>query len=200
MGNTKDSFGKPVFDDVYSFPQDSQDAVDFAFDFAFVRGGTSAERQVLEAGKRRPGMLFSESDTGDLYRVDSDNGWVQLVSAERAFSVITPGSSLWRFDWPGFLPGAVSREGDRVFMQGILSNGQTLSVAANTEYKVGTIPLALAPAAAVYYPTYAAGNGMAMVSVRANGDVYLQTLFSGGPYASGTFTVWLDGFTWPAKV
>lgn len=81
MGNAKNAFGKPVFDDVYTFPQDSQAAVDFADEFANVRVGTSAERQALPVGKQRPGMLFSEGGTGLVYRTDGAGAWKLVASA-----------------------------------------------------------------------------------------------------------------------
>ncbi|QEA30385.1 hypothetical protein FGL91_18630 [Microbacterium sp. CBA3102] len=78
MGNTKDSFGKPVYDDLYSFPEDSQDAVDFAYEFAWIRGGTSEERQALPAGKQRNGMLWTETDTGRLFRTNGAGSWTPI--------------------------------------------------------------------------------------------------------------------------
>ncbi len=80
MGNTKNTADKPIYGDAYAPVQDLQDAVDYAELFAFIRGGTSAERQALPAAKRRVGMLWTESDTGGLYRVNASQNWaiVQL--------------------------------------------------------------------------------------------------------------------------
>ena len=78
MGNTLNEFGKPIFDDIYSFPQDSQDAVDFADVFANIRVGTSTERQALAVGQQRAGMLWSETDTSRVYQSDGA-GWTLIV-------------------------------------------------------------------------------------------------------------------------
>ncbi|OJU41828.1 MAG: hypothetical protein BGN97_03765 [Microbacterium sp. 69-10] len=83
MGNTKDAYGKPVFDDVYGFPQDAQDNADFADEFANVRRGTSVERQALASGKRRDGMLFVESDTGMVYVSRAGGAWQRVAGPLR---------------------------------------------------------------------------------------------------------------------
>lgn len=146
---------------------------------------------------KRDGLLGYAKDTKAEYR-HNGSGWV-VASQKAGEAVITPADGLWDFDWPGYLPGKVTREGARVFTQGIMSNAQPVSVAANQDYKVGTIPAAFAPASTVYFPTFAAGNGQAVLSVRSTGDVYVMPLFTGGPYAQGSFTVWLDGRTWPVS-
>lgn len=93
MGNTRNAFGKPVYDDFYSFPQDSQDAVDFADEFANIRAGTSAERQALPAAKQRPGMLWSETDTGELLRTDGASRWTRI--GDSGWIPLTPTTPGW---------------------------------------------------------------------------------------------------------
>jgi hypothetical protein len=78
MGNEKQSSGRRVFNDVYSFPQDSQDLADDIHEFANVRVGTSAERQSLPAAQRRVGLLWVETDRGLLLRWDGDD-WGPLA-------------------------------------------------------------------------------------------------------------------------
>lgn len=89
MANTKNPYGKPVFDDTYSFPQDSQDAVDFTDEFANVRRGTSATRQSLPVAKQRPGMLFTESDTGIIWRTDGAGAWRVVSSPDTGWISVT---------------------------------------------------------------------------------------------------------------
>lgn len=95
MGNTKNAADKPVYDDTYTFPQDSQDAVDYAELFAFVRGGTSAERQALPVGKRRIGLLWTETDTGGLYRVNASQNWAIVQLPDTGWQDLTPYSTGW---------------------------------------------------------------------------------------------------------
>lgn len=88
MGNTKNSYGKPVFNAEYSFPQDSQDGADFSDEFANVRRLSNTDRQSLVSGKQRPGMLVTESDNPALYRTDGAGGWTPLVTpGGRIFAV-----------------------------------------------------------------------------------------------------------------
>lgn len=67
MAHTLDPYGKPNFDDVYSFPGDSQANADFADTFAWTRGGTAAGRLALLPGQMRDGMAYVETDTGEVY-------------------------------------------------------------------------------------------------------------------------------------
>lgn len=118
MANTKDGYGKPTFDDSVDMPQDLQAAVDYADTFAYVRPGTSAERQALPAGKQRAGMLWSESDTGLVYRTDgagnwnvlNDTGWVNIGTFGSGWSAVaghTP--RVRRFGNRVMIAGAVQR-------------------------------------------------------------------------------------------
>src|SRR5690606_24978174 len=91
MGNTKNAFGKPIFDDIYTFPQDSQDAVDFADEFANARRGTSAERQALPVGKQRDGMLWIESDTGAVWQSAGSGAWRVVVAPLVAYTPTVTG-------------------------------------------------------------------------------------------------------------
>lgn len=93
MGYTRNGYGKPDYDDTYSFPQDSQAAVDFADEFANVRRGTSAERQSAPAAKRRIGSLWIETDTGTTY-IDTgewklwSKGWTNFNPAISGFTLV----------------------------------------------------------------------------------------------------------------
>ena len=76
MGNTKNSAGLRVFDDVYTFPQDSQDLADDLYESYNVRVGTSAARQALPVARQKPSMLWVETD-GDkrIMRTDGAGAW-----------------------------------------------------------------------------------------------------------------------------
>lgn len=75
MGNAKNSVGKRVFNDVYSFPQDSQDLADDLWAAYVTFAGTAAQRAGLTPGYLRAGMEFRETDTKYTYRHDG-SGWV----------------------------------------------------------------------------------------------------------------------------
>lgn len=83
MGNQKNSTGLRVFDDVYSFPQDSQDLADDIYDAYNVRVGTSAERQSLPAAQQKPSMLWVETD-GErrVMRTDGAGAWTDILGGE----------------------------------------------------------------------------------------------------------------------
>lgn len=85
--DSTDAYGKPVFNDAFALPGDLAAAVAYADTFANGRRGTSSERQGLVAGKRRDGMLFVETDTGDVYLWRDSTGW-----------------GLWSKGWTAYTP------------------------------------------------------------------------------------------------
>lgn len=84
MGNTKNPDGRRIFDDNYSFPQDTQDLADDIYESWNTHAGTSAERQAFPIAQRKPGMLWAESDTGSIYRVLDTPGreWRLVIEEE----------------------------------------------------------------------------------------------------------------------
>lgn len=166
MGNTKNAYGKPVFDDVYTFPTDSQDNADFTDEFANIRTGTSSERQTLIEGKQRPGMLFSETDTGDLYRTDGaggwsligDTGWVSLTLSTGWTGVSGHAPRGRRINGVVHLEGAVLRGGG-----GALGNIATLPAllqiaSTKTTFAGATVAARPSPAATAYAELYVNGS------------------------------------------
>lgn len=95
MGYTLNAYGKPVFDDVYSFPGDSQANADFAHAFAWTRGGTASDRGALLPGQIRPGMLFTESDTGKILVALSGGGWRVVDTPDTGWFSLGPLNSGW---------------------------------------------------------------------------------------------------------
>lgn len=81
MGNTVQPNGRRVFNDAISHPQDSQDLADDIYELGNARVGTSAERQAFPSGQTKNGMLWSESDTGLVYRTDGAGAWRLVGSA-----------------------------------------------------------------------------------------------------------------------
>lgn len=75
MGNTVNPAGKRVFNDTFDLPGDLQDLADDHFAFANVPVGTSSERQSFPTARTKAGMLWSESDTGLVFRSDGAGGW-----------------------------------------------------------------------------------------------------------------------------
>lgn len=85
MGFNTDTRGKPEFTDTPAQTvADLQAAADFADKVGGLLKGTSTERDLLSAGEVATGWLFSETDTGYLYRrvtagwelVAGDSGWI----------------------------------------------------------------------------------------------------------------------------
>lgn len=114
---------------------------------------------------------------------------------------ITPDSAVWRFDLAGVLPGAVRREGNRNYLQGAMTNAQAggTSVTQNQDYRIGSIPSAMAPPSDVFFTTSSAnGTAAANVSVKSNGDIYFTPRF-GGTFPNGGLVTYLDGYNWPVK-
>lgn len=172
MGNTKNSYGKPVYDDNYSFPQDSQDAVDFADEFANTRIRTAAGRAALLPGQIREGMLVPESDTGDVYqrrlgswtRVLGDTGW-QTPSLLNSWANYALGFQVTRY----------RRLNGIVHIEGHVKSG-TVGLA------VFTLPAGFRPLANKIYAT-PANAGVADVRVLPDGTVYVAGYYAGGTNA-----------------
>lgn len=98
MGNTRNSAGKRIYDDVYSFPQDSQDLADDVWAAGTVRIGTAAERGAVPAGYLRDGMLWVETDTGRIIKRRS-GGWVPLgprIGMSRAATAATISNTVYQ--------------------------------------------------------------------------------------------------------
>lgn len=122
------------------------------------------------------------------------------VGRETAPISQVPERTYLKFDWPDYAPGQVSLEGPRVFMRGLMSNSQPMSVAAGGHYRVGTIPARFAPAVQASFPTFTgSGAGPSTLSVYPSGEVWLDTYYAASGFSPGFFICWLDGFSWPAK-
>lgn len=99
MGYTLNAYGKPVFDDVYSFPGDSQANADFAHAFAWTRGGTASDRDGLLPGQLRVGLRFDESDTGRSFIYRGAGNWQDVtvdaltVSSVTSLAIVTSGTN-----------------------------------------------------------------------------------------------------------
>jgi len=132
MGHTTDSFGKPVFSkSPTQTVVDLQAAADFAGEFANVRVGTASERGSLTPGEIHPGMLWSETDTGALYKF-SGSGWV-LVWHDTGWQPLGVLATGWSVE-PGDLAGY------RV-LGGVLYMRGRLNATAGAEVTVLTTPL-----------------------------------------------------------
>lgn len=84
MASTKNPDGRRVFNDEYSFPQDTQDLANDIYDSWNARVGTSAERQSFPVEQRKPGMTWTETDTGSIYRAADNAGrdWLLVIEPE----------------------------------------------------------------------------------------------------------------------
>ena len=112
MGYTLDAYGKPVFSkSPTQTVVDMQVIADFADEFANVRADTSAERDDLLPAQLRPGMLFSETDTGLLLRWDTATGWTVLDGVPVVGTVESvPPNTVWNT--------TLTKVGKRVYFEG----------------------------------------------------------------------------------
>jgi hypothetical protein len=148
-------------------------------------------------GTANPGLLTlgDKAMVAGFEYIWTASGWAG------AAVLITPDSAVWRFDLTGVLPGAVRREGNRNYLQGAFTNAQVggTSVTQNQDYRIGSIPSAMAPPFDVFFTTSSAnGTAAANVSVKSNGDIYFTPRF-GGTFPNGGLVTYLDGYNWPVK-
>ena len=163
MGNTVNPAGKRVFDDVYTFPQDSQDLADDIHLFANTRSGTSADRAALLPGLIRPGMLFSESDTGKILVALAGGGW-RLVDQDSG-DVVLSLTSGW----------STTASTHRVRGGYVSMNGR-LSATAGAGAVIATLPIGARPGAEVVTLAYDAGtNVWHSLVIGVNGSLNLFT-------------------------
>ena len=92
MGNQVQADGRRVFDDVYTFPQDSQDLADDIYRNDNVRVGPASQRPLLPTARRRPGLLWVEEDTGDIYRCDMELAWQLVIEPELRPATVSGGT------------------------------------------------------------------------------------------------------------
>jgi hypothetical protein len=90
MGNDRNAAGKRVFNDIYSFPQDSQDLADDVYDAHNVRRGPSSERATYPTARLREGLIWVETDTRISYAWFSATGWqptdAMVLLAQQSFA------------------------------------------------------------------------------------------------------------------
>lgn len=127
MGNTKNTAGKRVFNDVYSFPQDSQDLADDLFAAWNIRVGTAQERQDEPTAKLRNGLTWVETDTRITRQWFTATGWIRFPF-EQAWEALAPQTG-WSANSGSGAP-RITRDGDTVFYQGGLFGGAANSTAA----------------------------------------------------------------------
>lgn len=137
MGYTLNAYGKPVFDDVYSFPGDSQANADFAHAFAWTSGGTTADRGALLPGQIRPGMLFTESDTGKILVALSGGGWRVVDTPDTGWISLGALSA----GWTEIISAKYRVKGGAVYFSGQLS-----STGAGSGPFTGLLPVGARPA------------------------------------------------------
>lgn len=89
MAGTRNSYGITQFSDGFDLPGDLQDLADDLDVFANLRRGTASDRTTLVAGKIRDGMLFDETDTGNLWQYTTAKGWRCLTGAMLAVATGT---------------------------------------------------------------------------------------------------------------
>lgn len=161
MGNTPNTYGKPVFAQTPTQTvADLQAAADFADTFANVRVGTSAARSALTAGQLRDGLLFTESDTGLVYVYDSTTTTWAPVGGFPAVGTITPVAGN---NWSGSL----QKIGKRVFHEARIAKAAGTFVGQEL---VGTLPAGFRPAVT---ETFIGGVGVTGGGVWSNNAIYI---------------------------
>lgn len=163
MGNQKNTAGKRVFDDVYSFPQDSQDLADDLWDVSLRRSGTSSERQSFPPGQIRAGLEWYETDTGATY-VYTGTSWLLLNRTwERPWTTVTAATG-WTAGSAPTNRAEVSLQGGTAFFRGALFGGTGGTTAA-------TLPEWARPTRTIMKATFGSGGSRPPTFIRiwANG-------------------------------
>ena len=167
MGNTVNPAGKRVFDDVYTFPQDSQDLADDIHLFANTRSGTSADRAALLPGLIRPGMLFSESDTGKILVALAGGGW-RLVDQDTGDVGLSLASG-----WSGHVSEPAPSHRVR---GGFVSFDGRLAATSGAGAVLSTLPVGSRPGVQIVTLAYDAGaNIWHSLVIGVNGSLNLFT-------------------------
>lgn len=80
------------------------------------------------------------------------------------------------------------------------TTGTQITMLANTQYLIGTLPAGFRPAYDQMFvpPTAAAMGGKGTIYIRANGDIHFENSAAFTNLAKGSFFIALDGFTWQA--
>jgi len=120
MANQIQPNGKRIFDDAYSFPQDSQDLADDIFAAWNVRVGTATARQGIPSEQLRDGLTWVETDTRITRQYFTATGWIRLPF-EQPWTALTAASG-WTAN-TGLASPRITRDGDTVFYQGGLFGG-----------------------------------------------------------------------------
>ena len=145
MGYTLDAYGKPVFSKTPTQTVvDLQAAADFAGEFANVRVGIASDRGALTPGEIRPGMLFSETDTGRLLVALAGGGWRDVHVPDTGNVPLGLVSG-----WSSTVPAAAAR-----VKGGFTSLNGRLSATAGASTVFATLPAGARPAVQVVTMAY----------------------------------------------
>lgn len=168
MGYTTDSFGKPVFSkSPTQTVVDLQAAADFAGEFANVRVGTASERGALTPGEIRPGMLFSESDTGKILVALSGGGW-RVVDQDTGDVGLSLASG-----WSGHVSEPAPSHRVR---GGFVSFNGRLAATSGAGTVISTLPVGARPGVQIVTLAYDAGaNVWHSLIIGVNGSLNLFT-------------------------
>lgn len=165
--DSTDAYGKPAFNDAFSLPGDLSAAVAYTDTFAYIRQGTSTERQSLPAGKQRPGMLWTETDTGMVWRTDGAGVWSVVSSPDTGWKAVTFTNS-----WVNAAGGEeveYRRMGGVVYLKGRAALGST-----GTAF---TLPAGFRPKSIIRSSVFSnvGSGGTTGLTINTNGTVVLAS-------------------------
>ena len=147
--------------------------------FAWVRGGTEAERGLLPPEEKRPGLLFSETDTGRVWAWNG-TGWVTALAADTGWVNITVNSGF------AAISTAERPQARRIGQQVYLRGGfQSTGISSGSSVTPGRLPATYAPvvSAPLAIATSAGDRGGTARVVAGSGDIDLRvTTGSVSPY------------------
>lgn len=187
---------QPRYDlqDDSDFPADLTQVSDWSAQFATERRGTLAERNALSGADLAPLLRFTNIDAtnpSESQSIYSSAGWVPVTQGVSTPINLGP---LYA-PYPGTYPPTVRRVGNRVFLDGTVTNNQPVVWTAGTTYLLGLLtdpykPTGFVPGLQLFSTT------TAVTSVQTNGDI-LFTIVNGASLGTGVLTFSLHGISWP---
>jgi hypothetical protein len=159
---------------------------------------SSAERTTLQTAGVMTGQCIIRTDLpGQPIETWNGTKWLDYASGN-----ITLGSLYQAFGAGYGTPGYEKLPTGRATLLGMVgTTGSTITMTANTQYLLGTIPSAVAPAAdELYNPgTSSAMGNKCTLYVRSNGNIHFETASGFSGISQATFFIGLGGINWRSK-
>lgn len=193
MGNTPNTYGKPVFAQTPTQTvADLQAGADYTDTFANTRTGTAAQRSALTSGQMRANMEFRETDTNLRYMRDGTNTNWLLLAAGPAHHAGNPGSAITGVSIPG---SAIVLPAGLLIKTGALTS--TTSVSFGNEY-FPSVTFATAFPSTCLAVAVTALSGSPITNATGNYAVDSVSASAFRAFIQGSSTAYARGFSWIA--